>query len=112
MSRSVRVVGDAGVNRVQTVRNVAQSRGAAMLNAGRWWLGLTGLFMAASVVPETLRNYRKWHSALSLDPSAADFWRTEFYLDLLRITAELLVAAAIFFFLRPRAGESDVAPRS
>ena len=39
-----------------------------------------------------------------------DFWRTDFYLDLMRIAVELLVAAAIFIFLRPRANGSDAAP--
>jgi len=61
--------------------------------------------MAASVVPETLRNYRKWHSAL--DASAAGFWRTDFYLDLVRIAAELMVAVAIFIFLKPRPNKPD-----
>jgi hypothetical protein len=73
-----------------------------MLNIGRWWLGLTALFMAVSVLPETVRNYQKWHALLSSDQSAAGFWRTDFYLDLVRIAVELGVAAAIFFFLRPR----------
>jgi hypothetical protein len=96
---------------MQAVRNITQSRGAALLNAGRWWLGLTALFMAASVIPETLRNYRKWHAALAFNPSAAGFWRTDFYLDLMRIAVELLVAAAIFIFLRPHANGSDAASR-
>jgi len=94
---------------MQAVRDFSQSRGATQLNAGRWWLGLTGLFMAASVVPETLRNYRKWHAALAFDPSSASFWRTDFYLDLARIAAELIVVVAIFVFLRPRPSKSDVA---
>jgi hypothetical protein len=58
--------------------------------------------MAASVIPETLRNYRMWHAALATDPSAADFWHTEFYLDLGRIAVEVIVGAAIFVVLKPR----------
>jgi hypothetical protein len=68
--------------------------------------------MAASVVPQTVRNYRQWHSALATDPSAADFWRTDFYLDLARIAAELIVAVAIFVFLKSRPNKSDVSPGS
>ena len=97
---------------MQSTSNFTQSRGAALLNAGRWWLGLTGLFMAASVVPQTVRNYRLWHSALAIDPSVADFWRTEFYLDLARIAAELIVAVAIFVFLKSRPNKSDLSPGS
>jgi hypothetical protein len=58
--------------------------------------------MAVSVIPETLLNYRKWHAALPSDLSAADFWRTTFYLDLLRIAIELAVVVAIFVVLKPR----------
>jgi hypothetical protein len=97
---------------MQSISNFTQSRGAALLNAGRWWLGLTGLFMAASVVPQALRNYRQWHSALVTDPSAADFWRTDFYLDLARIAAELIVAVAIFVFLKSRPNKSDASSDS
>jgi hypothetical protein len=68
--------------------------------------------MAGSVVPETLRNYRQWHSAIGFDRSVADFWRTEFYLDLARIAAELIVAVAIFVFLKPRPNQSGIAPRT
>ena len=96
---------------MQSTSNFTQSRGAVLLNVGRWWLGLTGFFMAASVIPETLRNYRMWHAALATDPSAADFWRTEFYLDLARIAAELIVAVAIFVFLKSRPNKAGAARR-
>lgn len=96
---------------MQAVQKPTKSRGATLLNAGRWYLALTGLFMAASVIPQTLRNYRQWHSALA-NPSVADFWRTDFYLDVVRIAAELIVAVAIFVFLKPRPNQSDVAPDS
>jgi len=55
-------------------------------------------------VPEMVRNYRKWHAAIASDPSAADFWRTAFYLGLGRLAVEMLLIAAIFFILKPRPG--------
>jgi hypothetical protein len=51
-----------------------------------------------------VRNYRKWHLALGPDPSAADFWRTAFYLGLARFVAEIALVVAIFFILKPRPG--------
>ena len=71
---------------------------------GRWWICATGLFVAAPLVPEMMRNYRKWHAALASDPSAADFWRTAFYLGLARFAVEMLLVVAIFFILKPRPG--------
>jgi hypothetical protein len=71
---------------------------------GRWWLCGTGLFVAAPLVAEMVRNYRKWHLALGSDSSAADFWRTAFYLGLTRFVAEIALVVAIFFILKPRPG--------
>jgi hypothetical protein len=79
-----------------------QQRGLRWLNIGRWWLCATGLFMAAPLVPEMIRNYRKWHAAIATDPSAAGFWRTAFYLGLARFAVELILIAAIFLILKPR----------
>jgi hypothetical protein len=81
-----------------------QQRGLRWLNIGRWWLCGTGLFVAAPLVPEMIRNYRKWHAALGSDPSVADFWRTAFYLGLARFAMEIILVAAIFFILKPRPG--------
>jgi hypothetical protein len=72
------------------------------LNVGRWWICGTGLFVVAPVVFETLRNYRKWHTALASDPSQVAFWRTAFYLDIGRFVAEIGLIIAIFFILKPR----------
>jgi hypothetical protein len=58
--------------------------------------------MAAPLVPEMIRNYRKWHAAIASDPSAADFWRTAFYLGLARFAVEMILIAAIFLILKPR----------
>jgi hypothetical protein len=71
---------------------------------GRWWLCGTGVFVAAPLVAEMVRNYRKWHLALGSDPLAADFWRTAFYLGLARFVAEIGLVVAIFFILKPRPG--------
>ena len=79
-----------------------QHRGLRWLNIGRWWLCGTGLFIAAPLVPEMVRNYAQWHTALGSDPSAADFWRTAFYLDVARLAAEIILVVAIFFILKPR----------
>lgn len=58
--------------------------------------------MAAPLVLEMLRNYGKWHAALASDPSAADFWKTAFYLGMGRFAAEIGLVIAIFFILKPR----------
>lgn len=58
--------------------------------------------MVASVTPDTLRSYQRWHAALGSDATTAGFWRTNYYLDLGRIALELAVAMAIFIFLKPR----------
>jgi hypothetical protein len=81
-----------------------QQRGLRWLNVGRWWICGTGLFVVAPLVPEMIRNYRKWHAAIASDPSAADFWRTAFYLGLARFAVETLLVVAIFFILKPRPG--------
>jgi hypothetical protein len=71
---------------------------------GRWWVCGTGLFVIAPLVPEMMRNYRKWHAAIGSDAAAADFWRTTFYLGLARFAVEVLLVVAIFFVLKPRPG--------
>jgi hypothetical protein len=77
-------------------------RSLRWLNVGRWWLCATGLLVAAPLVPEMFRNYKAWHLALASDRSAADFWRTAFYLGLARLAAEIGLVVAIFFILKPR----------
>jgi hypothetical protein len=72
------------------------------LNIGRWWLCGTGLFVAAPLVPQMLKDYRQWHVALAGDASAVSFWRTAFYLGLARLIAEIGLVVAIFFILKPR----------
>jgi hypothetical protein len=90
------------VGQGKEVRNEVQHRSLRWLNVGRWWICGTGLFVLAPVVLETLRNYRKWHAALASDVSAANFWRTAFYLDIARFIAEIGLIVAIFFVLKPR----------
>ncbi len=79
-----------------------QQRGLRWLNIGRWWLCGTAMFMVAPLVPEMIRNYRKWHTAIASDPAAAGFWRTAFYLGMARFAMEIILIAAIFLILKPR----------
>jgi len=58
--------------------------------------------MVAPLVPEMIRNYRKWHAAIATERSSADFWRTAFYLGLARLAVEIILIAAIFLILKPR----------
>jgi len=95
----------------ESVLNPNPASGLRVLNFVRWWLCATGLFMAVSVIPETRANYHKWHAALPSDFSTAAFWRTTFYLDLLRIAIELALVVAIFIVLKPRARGSEPAGR-
>ena len=80
----------------------AQGNGFRVLNIARWWICITGLIVAAPVVPAILRNYRQWHTALASDPSAAGFWRTTFYLNVGRFALEIGLVVLIFFILKPR----------
>jgi hypothetical protein len=68
--------------------------------------------MTAPLVPEMIRDHRKWRAILGSDPSAADFWRTAFYLGLARFAAQMILIAAIFVILKPRPGGLGVGTNS
>jgi len=59
--------------------------------------------VTAPLVPEMVRNYRKWHLAPASDPSAISFWKTAFYLAIGRFAVEIGLVVAIFFILKPSA---------
>ncbi len=94
------------------VLNSNPASGQRVLNGLRWWLFLTGLFMAVTVMPDTLRSYHRWHASLGSDATTAGFWRTNYYLDLGRIVLELAVAIAIFVFLKPRSQPATESERT
>jgi hypothetical protein len=53
----------------------------------------------------TVRNFHEWRAALSIDPSAADLYKTNFSVDAVGIVIILAVAAVVFYLLRPRAAK-------
>jgi len=77
--------------------------GRSLRNAVRWGLLLLALALAAYDAPQTWQNYSQWRRALPADPSAAEFWRTAFYMDVTEIGVVLGVAIALWLILWPRA---------
>jgi hypothetical protein len=86
----------------ESSRDESQERSLHWLNVGRYWICVTGLCVVAALLPSLFRSYAEWHSAIALDPSLANFWKTEFYLGIGRFGMELLLVVAIFFILKPR----------
>jgi|HubBroStandDraft_6_1064221.scaffolds.fasta_scaffold1848337_1 hypothetical protein len=93
-------------------KTTPSNRAFAWLNIGRWWICGTGLVVIAPVVPEMMRDYRKWQRALGFEPAVVNFWRTAFYLELGRLVLEALLVVAIFFILKPRPATSAAAGNS
>jgi len=71
-------------------------------NAIRWGLFLAGIVVAARRVPLMVGDFREWHRSLDIDPSAADFWRTSFWINAGGAAVILAIAFGIYFLLKPR----------
>ena len=56
-------------------------------------------------LPATVRNFHEWRAALSIDPSAAELYKTNFSVNAVGIVIILLVAVGVFYLLRPRAAK-------
>jgi hypothetical protein len=86
---------DAGVefpNRVKTVV--------------RFVLLLLGGFFAGSRLVEAADNWRDWHRWAVADPSAADLYRTSFWIDVAIVILTLSLTGLIYWLLRSNVQKS------
>ena len=84
---------------------MAGTGGGSTRDAVRWGLLLAAVAVSGYRLPATIRNLLQWRTALLVDPSAADLYRTTFTVDTVGIVIILAVAAGVFYFLRPRAAK-------
>ena len=76
--------------------------GGSRRDAVRWGLLLAAVAVSGYRLPGTFRNFQAWRAASPIDPSAADLYKTNFSVNAMGIAIILVVAAAVFYFLRPR----------
>ena len=74
-------------------------------DAVRWGLLLAAVAVSGYRLPGTFRNFQQWRAAMLVDPSAADLYKTNFIVNAVGIVVILIVAAAAFYLLRPRAAK-------
>jgi hypothetical protein len=70
--------------------------------AVRWGLLLAGLVTAAMRVPELRAYYVQWRALLASNVTAAAAYRTYFEVEAAITVFVLVVAAGLFYALRPR----------
>jgi hypothetical protein len=81
---------------------MAETGGGSTRDAVRWGLLLAAVAVSGYRLPGTFRNFQAWRAALAIDPSAADFYKTNFIINAVGIAVILVVAAGVFYFLLPR----------
>ena len=81
---------------------MAETERGSTRDAVRWGLLLAAVAVSGYRLPGTFRNFRAWRAALPIDPSAADLYKTNFIINAVGIAIILVVAAGVFYFLRPR----------
>jgi hypothetical protein len=62
---------------------------------------LTG-FLAGSRAVDAAQAWNEWHTQRSTDPSAADAYYTFFLVDLAAAAVSLVIAALVWWLLRPQ----------
>ena len=74
-------------------------------DAVRWGLLLAAVAVSGYRLPATFRNFQQWRAAMAVDPSAADFYKTNFTVNAVAIAVILIVGVTAFYLLRPRASK-------
>ena len=74
-------------------------------DAVRWGLLLAALAVSGYRVPATFRNFQQWRAVILVDPSAADFYKTNFMVNAVGIAVIVIVGVTAFYLLRPRAAK-------
>jgi hypothetical protein len=64
-------------------------------------LVLLGGFIVGSRLIDTVENWRRWHEWAVSDPSAADLYRTNFWIDVVIVIVTLGMTGLIYWLLRP-----------
>jgi hypothetical protein len=77
------------------------SRGSTR-DAVRWGLLLAAVAVSGYRLPGAFRSFQQWRAALPIDPSAADLYKTNFGVNAVGMAIILVVAAGVFYLLRPR----------
>jgi hypothetical protein len=81
---------------------MAEMGGGSTRDAVRWGLLLAAVAVSGYRLPGTFRDFQAWRAALPIDPSAAELYKTDFSVNAVGIAIILVVAAGVFYFLRPR----------
>ena len=81
---------------------MADTQRGSTRDAVRWGLLLAAVAVSGYRLPGTFRSFAAWRAALAGDSAAADFYKTNFGVNAVGIAIILVVAAAVFYLLRPR----------
>lgn len=81
---------------------MAETGPGSMRDAVRWGLLLAAVAVSGYRLPATFRNFQGWRATLLADPSAADLYKKIFAVNAAGIVIILIVAAGMFYLLRPR----------
>ena len=81
---------------------MAETERGSTRDAVRWGLLLAAVAVSGYRLPGTFRSFEAWRAALGGDPSAAALYKANFSVNAVGIAIILVVAAAVFYFLRPR----------
>jgi len=65
---------------------------------------LAGGFIAGNRAVDAIQSWHHWREVVVSDPSAADLYRTAFWLDLGSAAVSLAVVCLVWWLLRPPAG--------
>jgi hypothetical protein len=76
------------------------STSASYRDAFRWGILLAAVAVTGARLFKTFRDFRDWRSAIQIDPSAADFYRMEFQVDVIGIAVVMAIGLAAFYLLR------------
>ena len=72
----------------------------------RYCVALVGGLIAGNQLLAARQAWRNWHAWVVSDPSLADFYRTDFWVDVVTAALSVAVAGFLFWLLgpHPRAG--------
>jgi hypothetical protein len=84
------------------VPSAASARYMKIKTVVRYSLVLVGGFFTGSRLVDALDNWREWHQWAVADPSGADFYRSNFWIDVAIAALTLGITGLVYWLLRPR----------
>jgi len=69
-------------------------------DAIRWGLLIASVAVTGFRLPKAVRDLHAWRSAMLIDPSAADLYRTGFLVDAIGVAVVLCLGLGAFYLLR------------